>query len=322
MELSINTTHEAVDWIRTLLATINFTGDVRIAKYSEPDLHCLSDRDAGQPHWTFTIYLYLPYDRHGKARATEIADRLLPLHRTGLVADLQMAVVETKPECAEAIDPLVHRIGQRFVVLAPDTLYQSEAADEVPLRLMATLAFGSGLHPATIAILQLLERYVLPGMNVLDLGAGSGILSVAMAKLGARVLALDNDIIAVQSTQDAISRNGVEQQVTVRQGSLGYGSNLGHWMGGNSINDVATINATATFDLIVANILARVHIALADDYRQASRRTDAATGMLITSGFTTDQENDVTIALTEAGFESVGCERLNEWVALAHRLKV
>jgi ribosomal protein L11 methyltransferase len=91
-------------------------------------------------------------------------------------------------------------------------------------------------------------------------------------------------------------------------------------MGGDSINNMPTIEATDTFDLIVTNILARVHIALADDLQRALRRTDDHKGLLITSGFTADYEDEVAMALTEAGLEAVDCERLNEWVALAHRL--
>ena len=322
MELSLDATHEAVDWVRTLLAATHYTGDVSLVKYDALNLHPLTEQDRVQPQWAFTIYLYLPYDIRASARVDEIVNQLSPLYRTGSIAAIEIAVVEEKPEYAGTLSPLVHRIGQRFVVLAPDAPYQSEVADEVILRLSPTLAFGSGLHPATVLILQLLERYIFPEMNVLDLGSGSGILSVAMAKLGARVLALDNDNIAVQSTQDAVRCNGVEQQVTVREGSLGCGSHLGHWMGGDSINNVPMIEAAATFDLIATNILARVHIALADDYRRALRRTDARTGLLITAGFTVDRENEVSTALTEAGFESVDCERFNEWVALAHRLKV
>jgi ribosomal protein L11 methyltransferase len=320
MELSLDTTHEAVDWVCTLLAEMNDIGDVRIAEYIEPNLPHLRDRDIAQPDWTFTIRFYLHHDAHSRERAEKIVNLLSPLHRTGLATALQMTVVEEKPIHAEGLNPLVHRIGQRFVMLTPDALYPSEAADEVTLRLKTSLSFGSGLHPATIVSLQLLERYIVPTMNVLDLGSGSGILSVAMAKLGANVLALDNDSIAVQATQDAVSRNGVEQQVTVREGSLGCGSDLGHWMGGDTIDNVPTIEATATFDLIVTNILARVHIALADDFQRALRRTDAHRGVLITAGFTADYEDEVAMALNEAGFEAVDCERFNEWVALAHRL--
>ena len=122
-------------------------------------------------------------------------------------------------------------------------------------------------------------------------------------------------------TEDAVRRNGVEQQVTVRQGSLKCGSDLGYWMGGDSIDNVPTINPTKSFDLIVTNILARVYIALAENYRHSLRQTDGCMGLLITAGFTTEQEDEVTAVLTESGFEAVDCERLNEWVALAYRIK-
>lgn len=317
IELSLDTKHEAVDWVCTLLAESIDIGNVHITEYSELNLPHQVDCHVTNSEWAFTIRLYIPYDVHSRTRVDKIVSLLSPLHRTGLATAVQTSVVEDKP--TDKLKPLVHRIGKRFVVLAPDTVYQSQTADEVPLRLKKTLAFGSGLHPATILSLRLLERYTVPAMNVLDLGSGSGILSVAMAKLGATVLALDNDSTAVRATQDAVRCNGVEQQVTVKQGSLGCGSGLGHWMGGDSIDNVPTIEATESFDLIVANILARIHIALAQDYRRALRQTDAHGGLLITAGFTTDHEESVTTALIEAGFKVVDCERWDEWVALAYR---
>ncbi|ARV60999.1 SAM-dependent methyltransferase [Nostocales cyanobacterium HT-58-2] len=317
MELSLDTTHEAVDWVRTLLAEMIDIRDVNITEYAEPNLPHLIDQDVAHPNWVFTIHLYLPYNTQSRARVEKIVNLLSPLHRTGLATEIQMSVVEEKP--TDTLNSFVHRIGKRFVVLAPNAPYQSDVADEITLRLNKTLSFGSGLHPATIVTLKLLERYITPNMNVLDLGCGSGILSVAIAKLGANVLALDNDNIAVQATQEAVRCNGVEHQVKVMEGSLGSGSVLGHWMGGDTIGNVPTIQATGTFDLIVANILARVHIALADDFKHALRQ-DTDTGFLITAGFTADQEENVDSALTEAGFKLIDCERLDEWVALAHRL--
>ncbi|MDM9379246.1 50S ribosomal protein L11 methyltransferase [Chlorogloeopsis sp. ULAP01] len=313
MELSLDTTHEAVDWVCTLLAETVDINDIQITQYI--------DRDLEHSQWTFTIYIYLPYDATSRIRVEKIVNLLSPLHRTGLTTEMQMSVVEKKTTDADLLNPLVNRIGKRFVVLAPDTPYQSEVAGEVILRLKKTLSFGSGLHPATIVSVRLLERYIVPNMNVLDLGSGSGILSVVIAKLGAKVLALDNDSTAVNATQDAVRRNGVEQQVTVIEGSLGSGSDFGHWMGGDTIGNVEKIEVTETFDLIVANILARMHIALASDFQRALRNTHAHQGLLITSGFTSDREDDVVTALTEAGFEVIDCERINEWVALAHRLK-
>jgi ribosomal protein L11 methyltransferase len=250
--------------------------------------------------------------------AKEIMPLLSSLHRVGLASDPEMAVVEVKPEQVTPFRP--YHIGQRFVLIASDAPDPPLSNDEIRLKFGTSLAFGSGFHPATSLCLQLLERHVLPSMQALDLGAGTGILSVAMAKLGAEVLALDNDPIAVQTAQTAIQLNGVASQVTVQQGSLGQGSDLGHWMGNDLSGTVSKIQPTAAFDLIVANILARVHVALARDYQLALRRTPSSTGLLITGGFTTDQEEDVNVALNEAGFVAIDCQRSNEWVALAHQL--
>jgi len=313
MKLSLDTTAEAVDWVCTLLTGVKYSNKIEIVKYTETEPDITNPEVQG---WAFTIHLYLADDFHARACIEKIEQVLSPLQRTGLAGKLRINTEETALTNAS---PLVHRIGQRFVVLSPHSSYSSEETNEITITLKTSLAFGSGLHPATIAILQLLERHIVPEMNVLDLGSGSGILSVAMAKLGAQVLALDNDIVAVQSTQDAAMRNEVEQQVTVREGSLGTGSEFGHWMGGDTINNVPTIQATETFDLIVANILARLHIALAPDYHQALRRTEAHPGLLIIAGFTADAEEAVNQSLVAVGFEAIDCERLNEWVALAYR---
>jgi ribosomal protein L11 methyltransferase len=316
MELSLDATNEAVDWVGSLLAFTNYTIDICVDEYIQQS----EDKDV-KPNWENTIRLYLPCDLYVNARREEIENLLSPLQRTGMSAPVEISVVEEKATHPEVLNSTVRRIGQRFVVLSPDISYTAEAADDITLRLKSSYAFGSGLHPATMLAAELLEKHVVPAMNVLDLGSGSGILSVAMAKLGARVLALDNDSIAVESTQDAVERNGVKQQVTVMEGSLGRGSDLGHWMGGETVNNVPSVKATGTFDLIVANILARVHVNLASDYRRALRCTDAQGGLLIASGFTDDYEEHITASLQEKGFEVVDCARFNEWVALAFRLK-
>ena len=295
-ELSLDVTHEAIDWVKTLLATIDPQAQLRVSPCVEPDVA-----------WAFTVRFYLPQS----VRTQEIAALLSPLHRTGLTSELQIATVEAVAEDNQL--PL-HRISDRFVVLSPNASYQA-AADEIVLKIGTGLAFGSGLHPATIVSLRLLERHVTPNLQALDLGSGSGILSVAIAKLGGQVLALDNDTVAVEATQATVQQNQVESLVTVRQGSLGQGSEMGHWMGG-SIDPTPPFSPIATFDLIAANVLARIHIALAADYYRSLR----STGLLITAGFTTDYADEMETALATAGFVQVDREQSNEWIALAHRL--
>jgi ribosomal protein L11 methyltransferase len=305
IELSLDATSEAVDWVCTLLAGTQGVEDLGIANY-QPQEEPAS--------WRFTLWFYVPHDRQSRSRVDAIAQLLSPLHRTGLTTELETAVVEAKsPACQ---NPPIYSIGRRFVVLATDAVYQSRP-DQILLRLKPSLAFGSGNHPATMLSLRLLERYVIAGMKALDLGCGSGILSVAIAKLGAQVLALDNDAIAVQATQATIQDNQVEAQVTVQCGSLGDGSRLGHWISGTLAQEVATIHP-ADLDLIAANVLGRIHSTLAADYCNALRPN----GLLITAGFTTDQEPEVIAALQAVGFEVLEYERSGDWVAIAHQLRL
>lgn len=315
MELSLDTTHEAVDWVRTLLATTDYVGDVQVSEYVAPHPETVAS-DAIAP-WAFTLCWHLPYDRRVRSRVEEIDQLLSPLHRTGLTTELEATVIDEKLNPSHSVTSPTYRIGQRFVIVPADAPDLSSSTDEISLRLQPSLAFGSGLHPATILSLRLIERWVQPGMSTLDLGCGSGILSVAMAKLGAQVLALDNDKVAVVATQDAVQRNNVTAQVTTQEGSLGKGSDLGHWMGGAIADEVPKVYPEAAFDLIVANILARVHVQLAADYRLALRHTSQNSGMLITAGFTTDHEPEVVEALTQAGFDIVDTERQGDWVSLA-----
>ena len=83
------------------------------------------------------------------------------------------------------------------------------------------MAFGTGQHPTTAMCLRALEERVRPGMRVLDLGSGSGILAIAAAKLGAeRVLAIDIDPQAVKATNENAAQNGVTGILEVREGTL------------------------------------------------------------------------------------------------------
>ena len=310
IELSLDTTAEAADWVWTLLAKAIAVEDIQISEYQ--------DRQTNTK-WKFTIQIYLLEDARIYQRIEAIAAILAPLYRTSLTTELQTFVVEQKPYQIEQNikKSLIRRIGDRLVILSADSTYQANNSQEIILRLQNSLAFGTGLHPATILSLQLLERHVKPSMHTLDLGSGSGILSVAIAKLGASVLAIDNDSIAVTATQDAVQLNHVASQVTVTCGSLGSASQLGHWLGGDSIESVPEIKANAQFDLIVANIFARIHISLAAEFYKALRSTSMHSGILITAGYTSDREEDITAAMREAGLAVYDRAQIDEWIAIA-----
>lgn len=327
-ELRINTTAEAIDWISTLLASIDYQGNIHTATYDASDEQ--NDHDS---LWAYTVCLYFPQQGSSQAELNRVDDLLFPLYRTGLTTRAEFAQVEAKPASREATLNQIHRVGQRFVIVplqsvaspdSPETIaadYQAQTSEERILKLGTSLAFGSGLHPTTMLCLQLLEQYVQPGMHTLDLGSGSGILSVGMAKLGAQVLALDNDPIAVEATATAAQHNHVAPQVEAMAASLGSGSELGHWMGGDLPAAVPTLNPDGEFDLIVSNVYARIQTTLAASFAQALRHTTPQNGILITSGYTIDYQEQIAEAMTDAGFETIDRLQSDEWIAIVHRLR-
>ncbi|MBD2081152.1 50S ribosomal protein L11 methyltransferase [Leptolyngbya sp. FACHB-17] len=290
IEFSLDANREAIDWIRSLLATVNFEGNLQIESASEP--------------WAFHVCFYLPNDDRSKINQIETA--LSSLHRTGMTTELEMTVVEQESEDIVT----THRIGNKFVIVNGN--YEAQS-NEIALNIEESLAFGSGFHPTTTLCLRLIERHVKPDLEILDLGCGTGILSVAMAKLGAQVHAIDNDAIAVEATERAIDRNSVD--VKVDRASLGKGSDLGHWMGGEA-PETLSIEPAQNFDLIVANMFARILIDLSEDLKAALRLA----GRLILSGFTIEYEEELTETLIPLGFERIDREQLGDWIAIVYQL--
>jgi ribosomal protein L11 methyltransferase len=309
-QFTLHTTSEGVDWVRSLLAQQGFAGQLRVSRYAATsDSHL-----AEQPEWAYTLVLQVPDPLSSRAHE-QLHQLLSPLHRTGMATPL-----ESQTESESGASSLWHPVGARFLIGTAEAEVPEQLGDRRVIRLQSSLAFGSGFHPATNLALELLERYVQPGMQVLDLGCGSGVLSIAMAHLGATVLAVDNDAIAVAASETAVGLNQVADQVRVMLASLGRGSDLGHWMGSGLTEAIPAIDVVPQFDLIAANVLGRIHVTLATDYRGALRQQLPHGGSVITAGFTDDYAVEVAQALQQAGFERFDQARSQEWVAFAHRV--
>ena len=184
-------------------------------------------------------------------------------------------------------------VGQR-IVIRPSWLDYDPQEGEVVIVLDPGMAFGTGLHPTTQMCLMALEEHVRPGMSLLDLGTGSGILAIAGAKLGAsRVLALDTDPQAVEVARENVRRNGVMGQVIVMEGSLDQ--------------------ADGRFDVVAVNILAKVIVEMLAQGLAARLMPE---GRLILAGLIADQEAEVTAALRQVGLEPIGRRQIDDWVGL------
>jgi ribosomal protein L11 methyltransferase len=190
------------------------------------------------------------------------------------------------------------KLGRRLVV-KPSWIDYQPAPEDIVIELDPGLAFGTGYHPTTYTCLEALERLVQPGMQVLDLGTGSGILTIAAVKLGAdRVLAIDIDSIAVKAARQNLKRLGLKSQVDLAQGTLPHPQ--------------AT---PASFDLVVANISARAIRERAAHIRPVLKPT----GALIASGIIDQQQGETQEALVQAGFSQIEPWPKEDWVTLVCR---
>jgi ribosomal protein L11 methyltransferase len=241
-----------------------------------------------------TVKTYLPLDREGLRTRKLIEEALWHLSQIYPLPPPEFCEL-TEEDWANAWKKHYHvqRIGQRMVIKPPWQEYKAQP-DEVVIELDPSMAFGTGLHPTTRMCLQVLEEHLEPGVKVLDLGTGSGILAIAAAKLGAgSVLALDNDPVAVRAAQANVRSNGVQNTVTIELGSLN--------------------KATEKFDLVLVNILAKVIIELAG---QGLVDRVLPTGLIIAAGIIEEQEAEVTAALRGRGLEIVARRQEKDWVTL------
>ena len=193
-------------------------------------------------------------------------------------------------------------IGERLIVI-PDW-EEADPQGRVALRMNPGLTFGTGSHATTRLCLQALEKLVKPGMKVLDLGCGSGILSIAALLLGAdSAFACDIDEKAVDVAYENAALNGVgKDRYIVRAGDVTSDQKLRKEMGGN-------------WNIVVANIVSDVIIALAPTVGELL----AEDGVFICSGIIDDRADEVKGKLEEAGFAILKSRSSEGWFSFTCR---
>lgn len=298
LELAVEADVEAVEAVSEIL------GRVALGGTSVEPAFELVDEGLGarvDPTRSATVRAYLPArDRVAADQAAAgVAEALGHLQAFGLrpIGELRTRLVHEADwaEAWKAHFPVL-RVGRR-VVIRPTWRRHRRRADDVVLALDPGMAFGTGLHPTTrlclASVEALADRGVLAGARVLDVGCGSGILAITALKLGAATaMGLDTDPIAVEATLANARRNGVARRLRAHQGSLP--------------------SAKASFDVVLANLIAGVLVPLASALRDELRPG----GSLLASGIFVDREPEVRVAFEAVGLRVAGRSAEGDWVAV------
>ena len=304
-EVSIQTTHEAVDMVANIFHDLGSSGVV----IEDPEL-VNSYLSSGSwdycdiPEETNTeiviVKAYLLADEHLDDKLSIFKEKMQELVSYGInkgpgITECREVMEEDwETSWKEFFHPI--KVGERIVIKPSWEDYAPMDGDLV-IELDPGMAFGTGTHHTTAMCCRVLEQVVQPGHVVFDVGTGSGILAVAAAKLGARsVQAVDFDAVAVRVAKENVAINNAQDIVQVSQSDLFTG-------------------VKGQADVIVANIVADIVIKLLVDI--PARLND--TGVFIASGIITERLTDVTTAMLAQDLVIDQVIEQGGWVAIVAR---
>lgn len=308
-EISIHTTNDAVEPISNILHEAGASGVViedpfELVKEREDqfgEIYQLNPQD--YPEEGVIVKAYLPVNSFLGETVDEIKEAVNNLIVFNIdIGKNSVSVSEVnEEEWATAWKKYYHpvKISERFTVVPTWEEYTPVSSDELIIELDPGMAFGTGTHPTTVMSIQGLERIVKKDDVVIDVGTGSGVLSIAAAMLGAeKVTALDLDEVAVQSAKINIKLNKVHPVVHVFQNNLLEG-----------IQEKA--------DVIVANILAEVIVRFTDAAAQCLKPG----GYFITAGIIQQKKDEVKESIEAAGFQIEETVQMEDWVSFIAKRK-
>lgn len=181
------------------------------------------------------------------------------------------------------------KIGERIVIRPPWEEYAAKE-NEVVIAIDPGAAFGTGQHPTTALALRALEKYVKNSSKVFDIGAGSGVLSIAAKKLGAkRVEAYDYDAVAVRIARENAALNGIEDLKI-------------------EVSDLFQ-NVTGTADIIVANIIADIILKLLPEIPTKLNKG----GVFIAGGIIDERLDEVIDGMKKANLNIIEINHNKGW---------
>ena len=304
-EVSIRTSHEAMEAVADIFHGLGASGVVvedpaLLNSYLDAGIWDATDLTREDEAEVVTIKAYLPVDSALDGRLREFESRVRLLAEGGVRSgpcDISWSEVEDE-DWSESWKQYFHaeRVGAR-VVIRPTWETWEEAPHDIVIVMDPGMAFGTGTHPTTAMCIREIELLDISGMEVTDIGTGTGVLAIAAARLGAaHVTAVDRDTVAIDAARENIARNGVEDSITL------------------GISDLFSA-VPGKADLVIANLVADPIIRLMDDLEHHLEPG----GVLLISGIIEDRAPDVVEA---AGRKNLSVEKIIEergWAAMLLR---
>ncbi len=299
LEISMTVDPELAEAVSELLSRFVSNGVVveRGVTYNDAE-------DEGTPFGLAKVYGYLAIDDHIEETRQRVEEGLWHLGQIAASALAPLPEPTYRPiqdeDWMAAWKQHYHPIpiGKKLLILP--AWIEDPGQGRIAVKIDPSMAFGTGTHPTTQLCMELLEDTVQPGKAVIDVGCGSGILSIGAAKLGAGpVLAVDIDNAAIRSTKENAQANGVLESIETGLGSVK-----------EIIERRFSIHHAP---LVLANILAPVIIRLFADGLADLVKPG---GKMVLSGILEEQAQSVIEAAEENGLKKVELRQMGDWVAI------
>jgi ribosomal protein L11 methyltransferase len=294
IEVSLTVNPELAEAVAEVLSRYVANGVV-----VESDVEYKNSDDVGTPVGPVRVYGYIATGDGAADKQQRIEEALWHLSQIQLLPEPVFRTLVDEDWMSvwkQHYHPI--NIGQKLLIL-PAWVEQTDMS-RLAVRIDPSMAFGTGTHPSTQLCLQLIEKYVASGQPLIDVGCGSGILSIAGLKLGGSMaLAVDIDPESIRATRENGERNQVIEQLEIGQGSVT-----------EVLNGDFSINSAP---LVLANILATVIKGLFVD---GLTKLVAPGGHIILAGILEDQAEQVLETARDHGLKFVEKQMINDWVAL------